>query len=126
MPQRTKWFGKSFCKYNSKDLNMTPKPIHPKPIHRIALVVGAGAFLLAAPMAQAAADKFPEERGLIGGRLYIVDPPQDVKVTLIDWRPASGFARFRTGMFRRGNPPIRRPPSARFLFPPQAARWRWR
>ena len=49
--------------------------------HLIAAAISA-AFVLAAPMAQAALDKFPEAKGTKGGSLYVVDPTQPITVTL--------------------------------------------
>ena len=51
-------------------------------ISRVASAVAIGAFFLTAPIAQAAADKFPEKDGVIGGSLYVADLSQSVVVTL--------------------------------------------
>ncbi|MDR2093379.1 MAG: PEP-CTERM sorting domain-containing protein [Azoarcus sp.] len=64
-------------------------------INRIALAISAGAFLLAAPLAQAdgedaynpkKADKFNEKLAgaTPGGVLYVADPTQPVTITLLD------------------------------------------
>ncbi|MDR2093380.1 MAG: PEP-CTERM sorting domain-containing protein [Azoarcus sp.] len=66
-----------------------------KTINRIALALSAGAFLLAAPLAQAYGDtaynpkkldKFDENQdgATLGGTLYVVDPTQSVTITLLD------------------------------------------
>ena len=52
------------------------------PIALAALAISGGAFALAAPMAQAALDKYPEEKGVKGGSLFVVDPTQPITVTL--------------------------------------------
>ncbi|MDR2031507.1 MAG: PEP-CTERM sorting domain-containing protein [Azoarcus sp.] len=66
----------------------------PKSLHRIALAIGAGAFMLAAPLAQASgenaynpkkADKFNEKLpgATPGGTLWVADPTRNVTITLL-------------------------------------------